>query len=161
MIAKIAVLSFPLMMSKLLRGIYVPYGLFCYEVTDNVLLKGTPDSAINSKTPEFPRHYFRKAFARIGHIPVDASYQLANESADRLETFFNKDLVEFDEGYLSGYYADLKDEDFTLLRSKAKARALEMFDGRLRSIPFVLDIKTVISNPKIKCVREDYALLPD
>lgn len=143
---------------ELLRGIYVPYGLFCYECNDTALLHGTPVDTNGEARPA--QYYFRKVTSRIGHVPVDASYHLANDSADRLEPFFGKDLVEFDEGYLSGYYADLRDEDFSLLRSKATARAMDMFLGRLRSIPFVEQVTITKNNPTCTCIREDYALLP-
>lgn len=143
---------------EFLRGIYVPYGLFCYEFTDSALMRGSTTDPQGKTTGS--AYFFRKAMARIGHIPVDASYQLNNDSADRLEPYYGKDLVEFDEGYLSGYYADLKDEDFSLLRSKANGRAMKMFEEKICAIPFTKDVSIIRNKPEYKIIKEDYALLP-
>lgn len=142
---------------ELLRGIYIPYGMFYYFVRSTVLLKGVHDR--NMSTGKLS-YYYQKIFSRIGHIPVDASYQFPNKSADLLEPFHGKDLVEFDPGYLSGYYADLRDEDFSQLRSRADHRADKIFHSRLTSIPFVNHVEVVREKTDIECVKEDYALLP-
>lgn len=145
---------------ELLRGIYIPYGLFCYEIKDKQIIYAQKTDLNYQKTDAPYRYYFREAAARIGHIPVDASYQLSNESADRLEPFFGRDLVDFDPGYLSGFYADLRDEDFTLLKTKADRRALEMFRDKMKCLPYLMNSKTVKSDPQISCIKEAYALLP-
>lgn len=147
----------------LVRGIYIPYGMFCYECHDNALLRGYPVETKSSKKEQSYRtkeYYFRKAKARIGHIPVDASYKFNNESSERLEPFFGKDLVPFEEGYLSGYYADLCDEDFALMRSQANGRATRMFRDKIMALPFVENVEMIKSDPKIKLVKQEYALLP-
>lgn len=148
---------------ELLRGIYVPYGMFCYEIRDKQILHAKKVNMMshNNDTKDIPfRYYFREATAHIGHIPVDASYQLSNESADRLEPYFGRDLVPFDPAYLSGYYADLRDEDFTLLKSRADGRAMEMFQEKMLALPYLTSSKTVKSDPHMTCIKEEYALLP-
>lgn len=145
---------------ELLRGIYIPYGMFCYEIKDKQILYAQKTDLNYEKTDAPFRYYFREAVARIGHIPVDASFQLSNQSADRLEPFFGHDLVNFDPGYLSGYYADLRDEEFTMLKSKADRRAIDMFKEKMLSLPYLLNSKTVKSNPQVTCVKEAYVLLP-
>lgn len=142
---------------ELLRGIYVPYGMFYYFVRAKVLLRGVHD---RNKESGKITYYYQKIFSRIGHIPVDASYHFPNKSADLLEPFHGKDLVEFDPGYLSGYYADLRDEDFSQLRTRADHRADEIFHKRVISLPFVSDVRIVKEKFQSECVKEDYALLP-
>lgn len=145
---------------ELLRGIYIPYGMFCYEIKDRQIFRAQKTDLTEKKTNSLFHYYFREVIARVGHIPVDASYQLANDSADRLEPFFGADLVDFDPGYLSGYYADLRDEEFTMLKSKADGRAMEMFREKMLALPYFLNIQPVKSNPQMTCVKEAYALLP-
>ena len=144
---------------ELLRGIYIPYGMFCFHANDEAYIKGVP-YMVNKKQDHFPQYYYRKVFARIGHIPVDASFHFPNRSADKLEPFSDQDLTEFDSGFLSGYYADLRDEDFNLLRSRAVSRAKKILTSRLLSIPMVEHPVLIKDNPQIKCVKEIYALLP-
>lgn len=144
---------------ELLRGIYVPYGMFCFHAQDEAYIKGTP---YMEKTEQKIRsqYYYRKVFARIGHIPVDASFHFPNRSADKLEPFLDQDLTEFDSGFLSGYYADLRDEDFNLLRSRATSRAKKILTSRLLTIPMVENPVLIKDDPQIECVKEIYALLP-
>lgn len=147
----------------LIRGIYIPYAMFCYHVHDDALLSGIPSSGKVKDSNEIrsPKNYFRRVFSRIGHIPVDASYHFPNKSADLLEPFHGKDLEKFNPGYLSGYYADLRDENFALLKSRADGRAKKIYEYRLETcLPFVDDVKIKYSNPKLECVKEVYALLP-
>ena len=61
---------------------------------------------------------------------MDASFRFPNKSADRLEPFSDKDLTEFDSRFLSGYYADLRDEDFLQLKSRADMRAKKIYNCR-------------------------------
>lgn len=144
----------------LLRGIYIPYGMFCYEIKDRRILYAQQTDINRQKTSSPFGYHFREILARIGHIPVDASYQLSNESADRLEPFFGRDLVPFDPKYLSGYYADLRDEDFSMLKSKADRRAKDMFQEKIQTLPYLLHIKTVKSDQQFTCVKSAYTLLP-
>lgn len=144
---------------ELLRGIYIPYGMFCFHAKDEAYIKGTPLHGKNENSIR-PQYYYRKVFARIGHIPVDASFHFPNRSADKLEPFLDQDLTEFDSGFLSGYYADLRDEDFNLLRSRATSRAKKVLASRLLSIPMVEHPVLIKDDPQIECVKEIYALLP-
>lgn len=142
---------------ELLRGIYIPYALFCYEVRAKALMKGIPD---RETANGMYKYYYQQVFSRVGHIPVDASYHFPNKSADQLEPFQGKDLVPFDTGYLSGYYADLRDEDFNQLKSRADGRAKKIFEKRLTLLPFVNKVQIVKEKIDLKCVKEVYALLP-
>ena len=85
---------------------------------------------------------------------------ISHRSADKLEPFLDQDLTEFDSGFLSGYYADLRDEDFNLLRSRATSRAKKILTSRLLTIPMVENPVLIKDDPQIECVKEIYALLP-
>ncbi len=145
---------------ELLRGIYVPYGMFCYHIKGKALIKGVPYSPKGNSQQQYQQYFYRKVFSRIGHIPVDASFRFPNKSADRLEPFSDKDLTEFDSRFLSGYYADLRDEDFMQLRSRADMRAKKIYTARMLSIPMVDHTKIVREHMEMECVKEIYALLP-
>ncbi len=142
----------------LLRGIYVPYMLYNVRSKDRQLIRSDVSDP-DSRHPSIKYHY-REATADFIEIPVDASSQLSNELSERLEPYRGNSMVEFKAEYLSGFYADLKDDDFTYLRQIARERAGDMLTEQIQKTVPGHDHKLISNRPYHVVEKEEYALFP-
>lgn len=142
----------------LLRGIYVPFWLYdiCYK--DKQLIQGqyTEKGSNDSST----MICFREAVATYKNIPVDASDRLSNESSERLEPFYDRDMMDFKVEYLSGFYADLMDSKTDQLKTIALSRVKEMFWEQMQKNVALKQCTLLKSSPKYAIEKEEYALFP-
>ncbi|MDD6656440.1 MAG: hypothetical protein PUE95_03930 [Lachnospiraceae bacterium] len=142
----------------LLRGIYIPFLLYDIRYKDKQLIQGqyTEKESNDSST----MICFREAVATYKNIPVDASDRLSNESSERLEPFYDRDMTDFKVEYLSGFYADLMDSKTDQLKTIAASRAKEMFWEQMQK-NVALDQCTLLkSSPKYAIEKEQYVLFP-
>ena len=142
----------------LLRGIYVPYMLYDVHCKDRQLIKSTvPSTGLGDPSVKY---YYREAVGAFQEIPVDASSQIANEFSERLEPYWKNGMIEFKAEYLSGFYADLKDNDFSCLKQIARQRASQMLNEQIqKTVPG--QNQTLLSNhPHYAFEKEEYALFP-
>lgn len=142
----------------LLRGIYVPYMLYDVRCRARQLLR----SSVPASNPvgSAVKHFYRDAEALFTEIPVDASSQISNEFSERLEPYYKNAMVEFKAEYLSGFYADLKDDDFLHLSQIIKKRTSDMLNEQiLKTVP---GQEKALLNTKFSYVfeKEAYALFP-
>lgn len=142
----------------LLRGIYVPFWLYdiCYK--DKQLIQGqyTEKGGNDSST----MICFREAVATYKNIPVDASDRLSNESSERLEPFYDRDMMDFKVEYLSGFYADLMDSKTDQLKTIAVSRVKEMFWEQMQKKVALKQCTLLKSSPKYAIEKEQYVLFP-
>lgn len=143
-----------------LRGIYVPYMLYNVRCRSRQLIRSNilVSNAFGSDTKT---HYcYRDAEAVFSELPADASSRISNEFTERLEPYYLNAMVEFKAEYLSGFYADLEDDDFVNLKQLVKKRTVSMTNDRI--------IKTVPGQDKALLKskfshifeKESYALFP-
>jgi len=104
--------------------------------------------------------FYREAVASFQEIPVDASKKIPNEITEKLEPFYTADLIDFQAGYLSGFYADLQDDSDYTLRNIARRRARDRFNKLLYDDLMAKECQTLKSNPTCSFEKEAYALLP-
>lgn len=106
-----------------IRGIYVPYwkvsGILydSYEVRTDI---GSNDN----------KHYVYTSISGrmdFDDLPVYGSNMLPEISLGQIDTWNFKDAVPFDEDYLAGFYSDVADEDFSILKEKAANRSDVIF----------------------------------
>lgn len=142
----------------LLRGIYIPYMLYDVRCRAKALIRyGIPSSDSSRSTTKY---CYRDAEAVFTEIPADASTQISNEFSERLEPYYKNGLMDFKVEYLSGFYADLKDDDFPNLARITKKRTADMLNEHIIStVPG--QAKTLL-NSKFSCAfeKETYALFP-
>lgn len=143
----------------LLRGIYVPYILYDMRYKDKQLIRSKV-SVNNDSDNTKSKYYYRKAVAAFQEIPVDASSQLSNESSERLEPYRGNEMVEFRAEYLSGFYADLEDDDFSNLRTFALRRAKDMFNELVKGTVPGKGQTIMACRPYHEFEKETYALFP-
>lgn len=87
---------------KAIRGIYVPYRIYHYDVDGSVIFKCIAESA------EIRRHVDIN-----GNIDVfsDASIQLDDDIGSKLYPIEYRDIKKFNPAYLTGYYVEIPDVD--------------------------------------------------
>lgn len=140
-----------------IRGIYIPYSIFdlLYEAKDIYLA-----TVSDGKGGENIRYFYREGGSEYRNLTVDSSVQLNDNSSRRLEPYYVKDLRDFDPGYLSGYYADIADEDNISLKHIARVRAKELYDGQMKRTIRDQSVELVRSKPHVEFRKEQTALLP-
>ena len=139
------------------RGIYIPYWIVNCDFHDSVIIKGKVQRGKRSETTYFGR----SGSCSFERLPMDASLRLNDNIAKRLEPFFYDDAVDFDEDYLSGFYADASDMTVTDLRVAVLKRCDEMFcDEIMRSVD-AKDRSVVKTCPTVN-IHEDavYIMIP-
>ena len=142
-----------------LRGIYIPYYLIDIYYRDRQRLMGS----VKKGESVVDKYFLREAECNFEKITCDASVQLNDESSQRLEPFNMKALKAFEPSYLSGFYADMYDENVADIEEVAQKRAETLFDKDMKkSCVGVNKTSVVIVNkePKVKVLKSDYALLP-
>lgn len=145
----------------LLRGIYVPYMLYDVRCRSRQLIgSNVPVSTpFNSSSTE-TIYCYRDAEAFFSEFPADASSRIVNEFSERLEPYYKNAMVEFRAEYLSGFYADLEDDDFARLKQIVKDRTGSMTDEQiLKTVPG--QGQTLLnSKSSYHFEKETYALFP-
>lgn len=137
-----------------IRGIYVPFLLYDMNYTDMQDFRYTVSSGKSSTT----YYAFEKGGCQFRRFPIDASKQLDDDSSQRLEPYDFKKMVRFDASYLSGFYADKRNDGNkkTLVRERAK----ELFDAEMLRKLDIKGAECICSYPEIKFTKCTYVLLP-
>ena len=97
------------------RGQYVPFWLFNCHLDGRVDFNASKVRSYvsgNYRITETSSYVLeREGEMTFERIPVDASVKMDNDLMDSIEPFDYKDLVEFNSGYLTGFYSDRFDSD--------------------------------------------------
>ncbi len=105
------------------RGIYMPYWLY-----DTYARKGIK---LTDRTEDYLYISEREAECYCDNIRCDASLNLNNKLAERLEPFYMHEMADFDMAYLSGYYADKYDVPYDAMKNQIKSRTEEYIDVKM------------------------------
>lgn len=134
-----------------ISGIYVPFWIYDINYCDNQTIR------VNKGKKNYDHKV--KAKVKFKGLTIDASSNLCNISSQKLEPFDLKELVKFDEPYLSGFYADCYHQTDADLSQKAFERCKKLFDRETTNS--IAGFGTIIkSDPKWKIVKNSYAFLP-
>lgn len=137
-------------------GIYIPYWLFDTYYYDRQIIKARVKSGKDSVTV----HYLREADCNFKNLSLDASFNLNDDSSQRLEPYNMQELRPFEVGYMSGYHADRYDMKNTDLHNLAHNRTKQMFDKEVLKTCNGSS-KAIVSNaPRMEIQKETYAMLP-
>ena len=111
-----------------IRGIYVPYWTVSgtlydsYEVRTDI---GSDDH----------KHYVYTSISGkmdFNDLPVYGSNMLPEITLGQIDAWNFKDAVPFDEDYLAGFYSDVADENYDLLKEKAANKSDMLFKEKTR-----------------------------
>ncbi len=104
------------------KGIYIPYWISDFKMDLMMTAHGMEGYGKSARSME----YFRHGVADFKYFTNDASLTLNDELAQSLEPYNCKDdMVEFNEGYLAGFYADVSDLELNEVKKIAVQRAHE------------------------------------
>ena len=118
------------------QGLYVPFWLFDCGVEGGVNLEG--ERVFSYREGDYDvtevHHYMleRDGSMHFSHIPVDASSKMSNDLMDSVEPFDFTELVDFEEGYLSGFLADRFDSEPDAELPRASARLMKSAEETLK-----------------------------
>ncbi|MBO4636494.1 MAG: hypothetical protein J5685_05030 [Clostridiales bacterium] len=106
-----------------IRGIYIPYQVIDVEYRDALFIQTTVGSGKHRRTV----YYKRAGKCMFKDLPVESSSKLNDGSSVRLEPYDLRDLVPFDEDYLTGFYSDMCDLSREQLDATIKKRLFRIF----------------------------------
>lgn len=149
-----------------ITGIYVPFWLFDSNVDGKMKFEGTRVRHYSDSDYEYTetRHYhvYVDGEMRFEKIPVDGSERMDDDLMDALEPFDYGKLIDFNEGYLSGFLADRFDDDPDESLPRASSRMEKSAETVFTDSAddHFTSIKKLGSAINLKDPSVNYALLP-
>lgn len=139
------------------KGIYIPYWISDFDMDLMMTVRGTKGYGESARNIECYRH----AVGNFKYFTNDASLTLDDELSQSLEPFYCKnDLVEFDESYLAGFYADASDFELNQVKEIAAQRA-HKFMSKYVYLCIVANGKSLLHEQEIhRFTKNRRALLP-
>lgn len=109
---------------EMLRGIYIPYYITNIGYRDAMEVRSMVSRGKNSETI----YSLRSGYCVFDRMTTDASRRLTDATSEKLEPFNMQELKDFNENYLTGFYADVSDVAPTDACVTAYWRARSMFE---------------------------------
>lgn len=148
-----------------MAGIYVPFWMYDYHANYDFAGEGTRvRSWTNGNTEYIETSYYaliRKMDLDFDKIPVDASYEMDDGIMDLMEPYDYKVLEGFDPKYMSGFYAQMYNQEAQELEGRAQQKARSASEELLKES--LNGYRTVIPHHKNLDLRRagvNYALMP-
>jgi len=108
-----------------IQGIYIPFWLFDFSLNAKIMGRGTRVSSWISGNYQYTKtdtyHFEREGKFPFYDIPVDGSKHFDDALMNSIEPFDYKELVSFEDAYLSGFLA----EKYDLTREEVKKIAVD------------------------------------
>lgn len=147
------------------KGLYVPFWLFDCGIEGGVNLQGERVFHHSEGDYDVTETYYylleRDGSMRFSHIPVDASTKMPNDLMDSVEPFDFNELVDFQEGYLTGFLADRFDSDPDAELPRASTRLMKSAEETLKSTcPGYTGVHITSNGMQITDASVKYVLLP-
>ena len=139
------------------RGIYLPYWIVNATYYDTMIVEGS----VTEDKKRVKRYFGRSGSLKFKELPVDAAKVISDDSSSKLEPFDLRNLKEFDEDYLAGFYSNVSDVTDSDVRKAACERGQEFFAEAAMNDVSAFDKKVVESHPSINVDTDmKYAMLP-
>ncbi|MDE6712913.1 MAG: hypothetical protein K2K20_04185 [Lachnospiraceae bacterium] len=118
-----------------LRGIYMPYWTYAFEINDTVTYEGT--TSHRSGDYIITDHYLLTAtpIGSYDGISYDASSSFSDEISQAIGPFNIRDSKPFSVAYISGFYADTADVNAFIYEDDARSVIAKDIDLKIRKIP--------------------------
>ena len=147
------------------KGIYVPFWLFDGDVDAHIRYRATKTRYWRDANYEYTetRHYGLVRGGKLGfeRVPVDGSSKLADDMMESLEPYRTEDAVDFQTGYLAGYFADRYDVDAKRSEERANQRMKNSTQQAFRSTIHGFDtVRVESSSFHLTGGEVKYALYP-
>ena len=148
-----------------IKGIYIPFWLYNVDVSGELEIEGTNITTWTSGDMSYTKTdiYSKKRSGTIvfKRIPVDGASRFSNDIMNTIEPFNYDELIDYNHGYLSGFYAERYDEEgekvYKEVADRAKTTATNVMkeDGKRYQTE---KIKSNTLTPHE--VGKEYAMLP-
>ncbi len=102
------------------RGIYMPYWIYDVEVVNPAVLKGTKVYRRGDYVYTDTYSLEAEMEAYYGGLSYDASASFDDHFSELIAPFDAHQMVDFNENYISGYYADMQDVDHIVYQEDAE-----------------------------------------
>ena len=151
---------------KKITGLYVPFWLINADCYANINGLGYVQS---DPTQRAVFNVKRKVLFKVKNVPFDGAFKISNFLMNSIEPFDFDELVEYDDTYLPGYYADRYDKNALDLTEVIDIRisryAKQAGDLAVRSKigddnKIYKEVEADTSESYIKNLSQRYALLP-
>lgn len=118
-----------------LRGIYMPYWTYAFEINDTVTYEGT--TSHRSGDYIITDHYLLTAtpIGSYDGISYDASSSFSDEISQAIGPFNIRDSKPFSVAYIAGFYADTADVDAFIYEDDARSVIAKDIDSKIKKIP--------------------------
>lgn len=148
-----------------IKGVYVPFWLFDCDADADITYKANRTHFWSDSNYDYTKtdHYMLKRKGKLSFekIPVDASSKMDDAYMDSIEPFNYKQLVEFSEKYLSGYYADKYDVSLDASAPRANERVKRSTEDRFRdTVHGYESVFAESSRINVKNGKAEYTMLP-
>ncbi len=148
-----------------IQGIYVPYWFYDYDTDCGMQAEGTrvrtwrSGDLMHTETSYY--NIVRNMEVGFRDIPVDASVQMPDDIMDLVEPFGYDQLEEFQEEYLSGFYAEKYNMTSDLVESRAvKKRDDDVAEMFRPTYSAYSNVRILNQNVQVKSRAASYGLLP-
>lgn len=142
------------------RGIYIPYWLVDMNYEQQSILK----YKLQKNKQTVTEYSYRWGKCDFKNITVDASKQLDNAAAHKLDPYNLNALKPFDMSYLSGYYADCGDINDQEVEELANLRAMvlmkEDFKKNVSARTHGENISVLDTKFRSNITKKEYVMLP-
>lgn len=144
-----------------MRGIYIPYWLYDIDYHDKQYYRVIKKVA--GGLSESNRGYVKETEMMFKNLPINASYILDDEELQLLGSYSLEEMVPFNAGYLSGFYADRYDINFDEAAWQALVKAEKIFDDEIQDTLTKKGYEVSIlkgKNPQKSIKKVSYVMLP-
>lgn len=148
-----------------MEGIYVPFWLYDFGADYDFAGEGIKVRTWRNGDTEYTETSYYEVLRRMNvdfdQIPVDASYAMDDGIMDLMEPYDYLDLTDFMPKYMSGYYAELYNQDAASLAERAKGKARESSEELLQSsLTGYMTVRPLRKNLNLTQTDTCYVLMP-
>lgn len=148
-----------------IKGVYVPFWLFDCQANADITYRAEKTHFWSDSEYDYTKtdYYMLKRKGKLAFekIPVDASSKMDDAYMDSIEPFDYKQLEEFSEKYLSGYYADKYDVDLDASAPRANKRVKRSTEEKFRStVRGYQSVMEESSRINVKNGKAEYVMFP-
>lgn len=148
-----------------MEGIYVPFFLYDYNSDMFYRGEGTKVKTWSSGSYRYTETSYysivRDMDADFDKVPVDASIKMDDKTMDLLEPFNYKEVENYQDKYLSGFYGEKYNMGEEVLEPRALAKVKADSEDLLKStISGYSTVRTIEQRINARKKRDHYALLP-
>lgn len=148
-----------------LKGHYVPFYLYDYEVNAQMSGQGTKVRSWRSGNYTYTETSYYEVVRRIRaeyeNIPVDASIKMPDEIMDLLEPFDYKDFKEFQPTFMSGFFGEIYNNVASFFEERAKKKVKSSVETIMsESVTGYSTFRKEFTDIKEGEGKSEYVLLP-